>query len=75
MEIKVILKSGREIFVPSYSLEYLITEKLIKAFKRSDGWVNIDHDHDKIRDSKLHSTKNHGPERRSTDSLFVKQKS
>ncbi|OGU00224.1 MAG: hypothetical protein A2079_00365 [Geobacteraceae bacterium GWC2_48_7] len=73
MEIKVILKSGREIFVPSYSLEYLITEKLIKAFKRSDGWVNIDHD--KVRDSKLHSTKNHGAERRSTDSLFVKQKS
>lgn len=73
MEIKVILNSGREISVPSYALEYLITEKLIKSFKRSDGWVNIERD--KIRNSKLHSKKNHGAERRSTDSLFVKQKS
>lgn len=75
MEIKIILNSGREISVPSYALEYLISEKLIKAFKRSDGWVNIEHDALKIRNSKLHSEKDHGTARRSTDSLFVKPKS
>lgn len=72
MEIKVILNNGREIFVPSYSLEYLITEKLIKAFRRSEGWVNIDRD--KIRGSRLNSERAHDAERRSTDSLFAKHK-
>ena len=73
MEIMVILNNGREISVPSYALEYLITEKLIKSFKRSDGWITVDSD--KIRNTKLHSDRNHGPERRSTDRLFVKPKS
>lgn len=73
MQIKVILNSGSEISVPSYALDYLIAKNLIKAFKRSDGWVRTGHD--RIRDSPLHAGTNHGQDRRATDRLFVKHKS
>ena len=41
MEIPVIATNGEEKKVPEYMLDYLIREKKIVAFLRSDGWVQI----------------------------------
>lgn len=40
----VISASGEERIVPAYMIDYLIREKKIVAFFRSDGWVQIGHD-------------------------------
>lgn len=47
MMLKVRFANGEEGTVPSYGLDYLIHEKKIIAFQRSDGWVHIGKD--KIR--------------------------
>ena len=44
MGISVIFKNGEESQVPAYMLDYLIREKKIVAFLRSEGWVQIDRD-------------------------------
>lgn len=44
MATRVVFNDGSEGLVPSYSLDYLIREKKITAFKRSDGWVRIGED-------------------------------
>jgi len=41
MAIRTRLTNGKEIVVPSYSLEYVIANGKITAFLRSDGWVTI----------------------------------
>jgi len=40
----VIFANGEEKIVPAYMLDYLIREKKIVAFLRSDGWVQVDRD-------------------------------
>lgn len=42
--MSVIFTTGEERDVPAYMLDYLIREKKIVAFLRSDGWVQIDRD-------------------------------
>jgi hypothetical protein len=44
MGISVILANGDEKIVPAYMLDYLIREKSLVAFQRSDGWVQIGRD-------------------------------
>jgi hypothetical protein len=44
MGISVIFTNGEERTVPAYMLDYLIREKRIVAFQRSDGWVQIGRD-------------------------------
>ena len=44
MGISVIFSNGEERLVPAYMLDYLIREKRIAAFQRSDGWVQIGRD-------------------------------
>ena len=42
--MSVIFANGEERIVPAYMLDYLIREKRIIAFLRSDGWVQVGHD-------------------------------
>jgi hypothetical protein len=42
--MSVILVNGEEKIVPAYMLDYLIREKKIVAFLRTDGWVRIGRD-------------------------------
>jgi hypothetical protein len=49
--MSVIFANGEERIVPAYMLDYLIREKKIVAFFRSEGWVQIGHD--QIRKSQL----------------------
>jgi hypothetical protein len=49
--MSVIFTNGEERIVPAYMLDYLIREKKIVAFFRSEGWVQIGHD--QIRKSQL----------------------
>lgn len=44
MGIQVIFSSGEEQVVPAYMLDYLIREKKIVAFLRSEGWVQVGRD-------------------------------
>jgi hypothetical protein len=44
MGITVIFANGNEATVPTYVLDYLIKEKKIIAFQRTDGWVRIGQD-------------------------------
>jgi hypothetical protein len=44
MGITVIFANGDERNVPAYMLDYLIREKKIVAFLRTDGWVQIGQD-------------------------------
>jgi hypothetical protein len=44
MGILVIFANGDEKNVPAYMLDYLIREKKIVAFLRTDGWVQIGQD-------------------------------
>ena len=44
MGIRVIFANGEEKSVPAYMLDYLIGEKRIVAFLRSEGWVQIGSD-------------------------------
>lgn len=44
MAITVIFTNGDENQVPSYMLDYLIREKKIVAFLRSEGWVQVERD-------------------------------
>lgn len=44
MGISVIFSNGEEKNVPAYMLDYLIREKKIVAFLRSDGWAQIGSD-------------------------------
>ena len=44
MGISVVFAKGDEKIVPAYMLDYLIREKKIVAFLRSDGWVQIGSD-------------------------------
>jgi hypothetical protein len=44
MGISVVFANGEERLVPAYMLDYLIREKRIVAFLRSDGWVQIGRD-------------------------------
>jgi len=44
MGISVIFANGEEKNVPGYTIDYLIREKKIIAFLRSDGWVQIGQD-------------------------------
>jgi hypothetical protein len=65
MGITVIFDNGDERTVPAYMLDYLIREKRIVAFQRSDGWVQIGRD--PIRKSQLPLTR---PGERWNDFLF-----
>jgi hypothetical protein len=49
--MSVIFANGEERNVPAYMLDYLIQEKKIVAFLRSDGWVQVGRD--PIRKSQL----------------------
>ena len=49
--MSVIFANGEEMDVPAYMLDYLIREKKIVSFLRSDGWVQVDRD--PIRKSQL----------------------
>lgn len=49
MTIHARLTDGKEVAVPSYSLDYLIAAKTIKAFLRSDGWVTIGEDKTRMK--------------------------
>jgi hypothetical protein len=42
--MSVIFANGEEKIVPAYMLDYLIAEKKIVAFLRSDGWVQVGRD-------------------------------
>jgi hypothetical protein len=42
--MSVIFANGDEKIVPAYMLDYLIQEKKIVAFLRSDGWVQVGRD-------------------------------
>jgi hypothetical protein len=42
--MSVIFTNGEERVVPAYMLDYLIREKKIVAFLRSDGWVQVGRD-------------------------------
>jgi hypothetical protein len=42
--MSVILANGEGKNVPAYMLDFLIREKKIVAFQRSDGWVHIGRD-------------------------------
>jgi hypothetical protein len=42
--MSVIFANGEERIVPAYMLDYLIAEKKIVAFFRSDGWVQVGRD-------------------------------
>lgn len=42
--MSVIFVNGEEKIVPAYMLDYLIREKKIVAFLRSDGWVQVGRD-------------------------------
>lgn len=42
--MSVIIVNGEERVVPAYMIDYLIREKRIIAFLRSDGWVHVGHD-------------------------------
>jgi len=44
MMLKVIFANGEEGTVPSYGLDYLIREKKVIAFERSDGWAYVGRD-------------------------------
>lgn len=44
MGIQVIFANGDDKVVPAYMLDYLIRERKIVAFLRSDGWVQIGRD-------------------------------
>ena len=44
MGISVIFTNGDEKSVPAYMIDYLIREKRIVAFLRTDGWVQIGRD-------------------------------
>ena len=41
MGIRALLSNGKEIEIPSYSLDYAIANKRITAFLRADGWVDV----------------------------------
>ena len=49
--MSVIFANGEERIVPAYMLDYLIREKKIVAFLRSEGWVQVGRD--PIRKSQL----------------------
>ena len=42
--MSVVLANGEGKIVPAYMLDFLIREKKIVAFQRSDGWVQIGRD-------------------------------
>ena len=44
MGIMVIFANGEDRNVPAYMIDYLIREKRIVAFLRSDGWVQVGRD-------------------------------
>lgn len=44
MGISVIFANGDERQVPAYMIDYLIREKKITAFQRSEGWVQVGRD-------------------------------
>ena len=73
MSIKVVLNNGKEESVPSYALNYLIANKKIIAFRRSDGWVRIGAD--KIRSSHPNSMCLLDQGKRDIDKLFVRSHS
>jgi hypothetical protein len=70
MGIRAVLTSGKEIEVPSYSLDYAISTKRIVAFLRADGWVNVD-EH-KLRKQQHASLCLLGHGDRDTDKLFIR---
>jgi hypothetical protein len=51
MFIPVVLKDGHEELVSSNELHFLISNKQVMFFKRSDGWVVLGRD--KIRELKV----------------------
>lgn len=68
MSIRVKLTDGKEVVVPSYSLDYMIAGKMITAFLRNDRWVLIGED--KIRKQQLLNLCLIGQGERDTDNLF-----
>ena len=72
MVVRARLTDGKEVVVPSYSLDYLITTKKITAFLRSDGWVTIGED--KIRNQQVGKVCLLGRGERDTDNLFKRAK-
>jgi hypothetical protein len=72
MAIRAMLTSGKEIEVPSYSLDYAIANKRITAFLRSDGWVNVGKD--KIRKQQPGMLCLLGNGERDTDKLYIRSK-
>ena len=73
MAIRAKLTDGKEVEIPSYSLDYLIASKMITAFLRSDGWVPIGED--KTRKQQLRNLCLIGKGERETDSLFKRANS
>lgn len=61
MLIPVIYPNGSHDLVKDFYLDYLIEEKKIDQFKRSDGWVSIFSDSIRSKKSRAKYT---GPERR-----------
>ncbi len=72
MTIRAILANGNEVEIPSYALNYVIVNKKISAFLRTDGWVTIGAD--KIRKQQLGSLCLIGPGERDTDDLLKRSK-
>lgn len=68
MAIRAKLTDGKEVEVPSYSLDYMIASKKITAFLRADNWVTIGAD--KTREPQLRNFCLIGKGERDTDNLF-----
>ena len=66
MLIPVVLKDGHEELVSNNELHFLMSNKQVMFFKRSDGWVVLGRD--KMRDLKVPYN---GVERRQNNAFFM----